>query len=348
MLKHAAPAVVLSAFTENPSLSDVVEGVLDVVAQLLSTRIVAVSRIESPTYTIMSVVDQHHALRPGQTHHVCDTFCLHMLESGQPLRIDDITQASLPLRLVPQKLEIDVRAYVGVPLYMTDGRVFGSLWAADTVAHHFSNNDVALLQLFARLLTPELMQAEQTRHSERVEQARAMHVNIDPATGLLDHIGFAATLAREDARHNRYGNMYAAAALTIVKNGSDAFIGGEHYSANTLDTLHKAMADILMRTSRLVDCCARISDDTFAVLFAETETGGVLAWRKRIEAAVEAWNQLHLARGLTLRIGIGIADCNDNAPFTREQSPLFELAKQRATVNSVERHTNEVAALTHA
>jgi GGDEF domain-containing protein len=283
----------------------------------------------------MSVVDQHHALRPGQTHHVFDTFCLHMLESGQPLRIDDTTQASMSLRQVPQKLEIDVRAYVGVPLYMTDGRVFGSLWAADNEARHFTNDDVALLQLFARLLTPELMQAEQTRHSERIEQARAMHINIDPSTGLLDKDGFAATLARESARRCRYGNMYAVATLMTTKTDSDP---------HALDTFHKAMADILMRTSRLVDCCARTSDNTFAVLFAETDTAGVLAWRKRIEAAVEAWNRLHSARGLTIDVGIGIADSNDEPAMATAQSVVLERATQYAMASFAERRSIEVVA----
>ncbi len=295
MLKPAVPSVGLSAATST-MLRDVVEGVLDAVAQLLNTRLVAISRIESTTYTLMAVVDQHHTLQAGQRFNVFDTFCMYMLEAGQPLRIDDTTQAPMPLRAIPQKLELDVRAYLGVPLYMPDGRVFGSLWSADPKPQRFTDNDIALLQLFARLLAPELDQAEQSRQSERIEQAYAMHTNIDPSTGLLAADSFETAIEREAARRSRYGNVYSIAALCIAA----ANRAEERHSQNTSDTLHQALAEILMRTSRLVDCCARVDENLFAVLFSETPAAWVAVWRKRIDSAVEAWNRLHAANGLLL------------------------------------------------
>lgn len=326
MLKPAVPPGGLSVTAASATLRDVVEGVLDAVAQLLNTRIVAISRIESTTYTVMAVVDQHHAIQAGQLFNVFDTFCMGMLESGQPLRIDDTTQAPMPLRAIPQKLELDVRAYLGVPLYMPDGRVFGSLWAADPAPRRFADNDIALLQLFARLLAPELEQADQSRHTERIEQAHAMHTKVDPSTGLLVGDSFQTAIDREVARHSRYGSVYAIAALTI----SSLPVSTERHGVSTADTLRQALADILMHTSRLVDCCARVEENLFAVLFSETTAVGVAAWRKRIDAAVEAWNRLHAANGLLLEIGVGIADCTEEPPRATRPSGVLELAKLRA------------------
>lgn len=322
----AVPAVGLFAAAASTTLRDVVEGVLDAVAQLLRTPLVAISRIESPTYTVMAVVDQHHALQAGQLFNVFDTFCVHMLEAGQPLRIDDTMHASKPLRAIPQKLEIDVRAYLGVPLYMADGRVFGSLWAADPDPRTFTDNDIALLQLFARLLAPELAQAEQSRQSERIEQAYAMHTSIDPSTGLLASDSFQVTIDREVERRSRYSSVYTIAALAI----SSTEVTPERHSAGAADTLGQALADILMRTSRLVDCCARVDQNMFAVLFAETTAAGVAAWRKRIDAAVEAWNRLHAANGLRLGVSVGIADCTEEPARATHPSGVLELAKLRA------------------
>lgn len=320
MLKPAIPAVGFSTTAGGATLRDVVEEVLDVVAQLLNTRLVAISRIEGTTYTVMAAVDQHHAVRAGQIYNIYDTFCLTMLENGQPLRVDDTTQAPLPLRLVPQKLELDVRAYLGVPLHMPDGRVFGTLWAADPRPHHFSDNDIALLQLFARLLTPELEQAEQWKRAERIEQARAIHTSVDPITGLLAADSFGTILDHEIMRRSRYSSAYAIAVLQIA----DSCDG-----CGPSDTLRQALADILMRTSRLVDCCARLDEDLFAVLFAETTAAGVIAWRKRIDAAVDAWNRVHAAAGLHLAVTIGIADSNDEPARATRTSAVLELAKRR-------------------
>ena len=328
MLKPAIAPVGFSTTAGGATLRDVVEEVLDVVAQLLNTRLVAISRIEGCTYTVMAVVDQHHGVRAGQIYPLFDTFCMAMLETGQPLRIDDTTQAVQALRSVPQKLELDVRSYLGVPLHMPDGRVFGSLWAADPRPHHFGENDVALLQLFARLLTPELEQAEQTKRVERIEQARAIHTNVDPSTGLLAADSFGAILDHEIGRRSRYNSSYATAALQLVL--PDEPTGHSDVAA----TLRQALADILMRTSRLVDCCARLDENVFAVLFAETNAAGVAAWRTRIDAAVGAWNRVHVATGLELHVLIGIADSSEEPSRATRTSAVLELAKTRASALS--------------
>jgi GGDEF domain-containing protein len=323
MLKPAIAPVGFSTTAGGATLRDVVEEVLDVVAQLLNTRLVAISRIEGCTYTVMAVVDQHHSVRAGQIYNVFDTFCMSMLETGHPLRIDDTTQAIQPLRSVPQKLELDVRAYLGVPLYMPDGRVFGSLWAADPRPHHFRENDVALLQLFARLLTPELDQAEQNKRVERIEQARAIHTNVDPTTGLLAGDSFGAILDHEIGRRSRYNSSYAIATLQL--DTVDAPSG----HGDVVATLRQALADILMRTSRLVDCCARLDENVFAVLFAETTAAGVVAWRSRIDIAVIAWNRVHIATGLELHVQIGIADSSEEPNRATRTSAVLDMAQER-------------------
>jgi diguanylate cyclase (GGDEF)-like protein len=325
MLKPVLPLADVQSSALNITLSDVVEGILDVVARLFHTRLAVVARIESTTYTVMSVVDQHHTLRPGQIYPLHDTFCMHMLEQGQALCISDITQAPMPFRFLPNRLELNIRSYIGVPLYMADGRVFGALWAADPNVRLFSEQDVATLQLFARLLRYELDQDAQTRHLERIEQVKSMHTSIDQLTGLLARDSFESALAKEEVRWNRNQNFYAVAALSIVQPE----IMPETAAVQRGETLRQGLADILMRSSRLVDYCARIDTDEFAVLFADTTIEGVQVWKNRVEGAIASWNRVHATRDLALNVSIGIADCHDLAD-QHEQSPtVLELAQQR-------------------
>lgn len=323
MLNLTVPPSDVAPTTTSSSFSDVVEGVLDVVARMLNTRLTAVSRIESTTYTVMSVVDQHHTLRPGQIFDLDDTFCTYMLETGQPLRIDDTRQAPMPLRTVPHALEINVRSYVGVPLYMADRRVFGSLWAADSGPRHFTDEDVALLQLFATLLVHEIDQDVRQRQHERIAQAQSTSTSIDARTGLMDRAGFESALMREEARHQRYGNVYALATLRLVSRENSE----GHDGQQTADTLRQALADILMRTSRIVDYCAQTEADQFTVLFAETTTSGVQAWQERIVAAVTAWNYIQTSSGLMLNVAIGFMD--RLGATVDHPMALLELAQQR-------------------
>lgn len=325
MLKPFFPLPTLHEAANAATLGDVVDGILHVVAQLLNARLAVIARVEDTTYTVMAVVDQHHAVRPGQMYNLQDTFCVHMLETGHPLHIADTLHVPGPLRCVPTLLELNVRSYIGVPLSLADGRVFGSLWAADTDAYRFDEQDLALLQLFARLLTHELDQDAQSRHQERIEQVASMQADIDPLTGLLSRTSFEAMLARETARRSRYGGVYAVAVLQIDSTPNFPPPDADH----AVDSLRQGLADILMRTSRLVDCCARIDNDRFAVLFLETTASGVAAWRTRIETAIDAWNRVHAASDLALDVRIGIADCHDAPPWLRRTTAMLDLAQQR-------------------
>jgi GGDEF domain-containing protein len=92
-----------------------------------------------------------------------------------------------------------------------------------------------------------------------------------------------------------------------------------------------------MRSSRLVDYCARIDTDEFAVLFADTTSDGVQVWRSRIEAALTAWNRVHAARGLALTIAVGIADCYDLQDGSAQSATVLELAQQRMYHDQLQR-----------
>jgi|GEM_PF-3806497 len=327
MVTSLFPAMDLGASTPSVTLSDDVAGVLDVIARLLNTRLAAVSRIESTTYTVMAVVDQHHSLQAGQIFNLPDTLCMHMLESGQPLCISDTTQ--LPqLHSAATAVELNIRAYIGVPLCTHDGRVFGSLWGADSMARDFSSQDVELLLLMARLLSTEIEQDIRIRHSERLEQVMSMQPQTDHLTGLLSRASFVTALAKEASQRNRRRTH----AVAVVLLNSTAALRIPQ-TPESRDTLRQALADIVMRTSRLMDCCARIDVDTFAVLLMETTANEVVAWHKRIETAIETWNRIHAANGLMLDIHVGIADNREASTTGRNETSVLDLAHRRAEDN---------------
>lgn len=322
MMLPAVSTVDAVALSSLPALDDVANGVLDVIVRLLHTRLAVISRIESTTCTVTSVVDQHHALAPGQFFDLHETFCKHMLESGHVLCIEDTNRVSAAFRSVPLALELGIQSYLGVPLIIGDGRVFGSLWTADNAPRHFSPDDRALLHLMARLLIHELDRDAHVRHNERIEQVQLAQSGTDQLTGLLMRDGFNKILAREVARHGRYHVPYAVAVLKIVQPHADNVNAGSH------DILRQELASILMRGSRMVDCCARIAPDEFAVLFAETTAAGVAVWQDRIHAAIDAWNLVHTASGLSLTVAVGIADCND--VIKKGAASALAIAEQRA------------------
>jgi GGDEF domain-containing protein len=306
-------------------LSNIIDNTLNIVARLFQTRLAIVSKIEGTVYTVMAVVDQQRTLRPGTSYQLQHTFCKYMLASGKPLRIDDVGAAPQPLSRLPELLKLDIRAYLGVPLCMLDGRIFGTLWTADSAPYCFSEQDTTMLQMLARLLIYELDRDAQLRHTERIQQMAVMQIDIDPLTGLVGYNSFEAGLAQEIAQVPYALGMHAVAVLRLEPNLVPTIQPAQH-----ANLLHQGLAGILMRTARIVDRCSRISANEFAVLIPNTTPHEVAAWRHRIEAEIEAWNSIHAASDLWLNTRIGLADTNERSSHKLDGPTLLKLARQRS------------------
>lgn len=314
MLPSALPVVDRTLSLQRPALEDTINGLLPIIAQLLDTRVTAVARIETPLYTIMAAVDHKHQLRAGQTYPLNDTFCLYMFEEQQRLCINDLAHASLPLRSIPRRLDLDLNAYLGVPLLLLDGRVYGSLWVADDRARVWTASDLGLLELIARLLTHELSQDALLRHQERILQGRRGHSDVDAVTGLPAWRDLRPTLLAIDAP------LMPALAVVLL----ESFPMHEPFTS----LARQELAGLLMRTARMVDYCAYVDDDLFVVLFPDG--AGVSAWQQRLNHALHLWNRVHSAQRLALHTQIGIADWQDVAGEPDPLSALLELARNRA------------------
>lgn len=78
-----------------------------------------------------------------------DSFCTHVVESGQILILSDTTQhPAFSKSLLVQRYGI--QAYLGVPLMNADGCCIGALEVMDLLPRKFSPQEVAILELNAR------------------------------------------------------------------------------------------------------------------------------------------------------------------------------------------------------
>ncbi|WP_029214437.1 GAF domain-containing protein [Kallotenue papyrolyticum] len=313
MLTSALPGIDHTLSLHRPALDEIIDGLLHVIAQLLNPRLTAIARIETPLYTIMAAVDRKHQIRAGQTYPLTHTFCLYMLERERPLRINDVAQANLPLRSIPTRLDLPLHAYLGVPLLLHDGRVFGSLWVADDQPRAWSASDVGLLELIARLLTHELSRDALLRHQERVTQSSRGQSTPDTLTGLPAWNELRRFLSPTSRR--------SAPALAVI--ALEPALGSEHLTP----LARQELAGLLMRTARMVDWCARADDDLFVVLFPDGE--GMSAWQLRMTTALRLWNRIHAPQHLALHAYIGIADWHEVADEPDPLSALLELARSR-------------------
>ena len=104
------------------------------------------------------------------------SFCQHVVTSEEPLKVEDAAENALVCDNLAVQ-DLDVTAYLGVPILTPDGQAVGSLCAIDTVARSWTDDDTAVLSDLADIVMAEVAAREELhRHSRtgatlaRVEQ----------------------------------------------------------------------------------------------------------------------------------------------------------------------------------
>ncbi len=285
------------------TLPEIVDNVLQAIAHNLGVRFTIVMRIEGNTATVGSLFDTEGALASGSVYKFEDTFCAHMLKTGESC-IPDVSAAGPEIRRIPAAIDLDVSTYIGVPIRLNDGQIYGTLFAMDEQPRDWGAEHIKTLTLFARLLAHEYSAEAQRRAAERASEFGEGPQFIDPVTGLITQPAFESHLRSEERRLRRYGGLYSIGILEL----KDLPEGDSPEAVATQTQIIQGLANTLMLNSRIVDCCARLDDGRFAVLFPETPAKNIPAWLRRIDAAVRTWNLLHPGLETELAFSLGTAD----------------------------------------
>lgn len=299
---------------------ETLDDVLGTAARLFSTRLVAVSRVEGSSCTMMALIDHKRQIRSGQILPLDATFCGTMLEQNAPLQINNVGALPDADRYASNPLGIPINAYLGVPLRLSGGRVFGSLWTIDSEPYTFTPNDVRMLGLLARSLTHELEATATQRQHKRIEHLQATRMDIDPLTGVLGRDGFRSVVG-DQGIWRQEGGMFTVAVVQINPL-TDSRAGS--------DVAHQGLADMIMRTMRLIDHCGRLDDMSYGVLLPNSTRPDLDAWQRRLRGEIAAWNRVHHDAGLAFEIALGAADSTEVAGS--DNNPLLVLERARQQV----------------
>ena len=138
------------------------------------------------------------------------TYCQHMLAGTIPNVVGDIRAA--PLSAGPAATrDAEVRAYVGVPVRLSDGQLYGTLCAVDGAAHpQLGERDAALMHFLAATL------ADRIEHHERQSTERRAQAEISGIHALL-----AAVAARDHYTSEHSHHVVELAAAVAVRLGLD-------------------------------------------------------------------------------------------------------------------------------
>lgn len=264
-------------------------GVLEYLQERFGLGLWMVTRTTGPDWIVLRAADDgSYGMQAGTTLRWSDSFCSLMTRGEAPQAAPD-AMAVPAYADAPIAQQLKIGAYIGVPLELPDGELFGTLCAIDPEPAADFTNELPAIRMYARLLSTILARELETQQeARRAEQAEGEALR-DALTDLPNRRAWDVAIQAEEDRCRRYGSPAAVLALDLdaLKEINDA----EGHSAG--DDLLRRTASVLLGSVRRHDTVARMGGDEFAVLLPEcpAEQARELADRVRsrlAEAGVEA------------------------------------------------------------
>lgn len=255
-----------------------------------------VTRTEGQDWIVLQCADRGYGVEAGTVFSWNDSFCEQMVQSKGP-RVAPDSKMVPAYRDAAINRDVQINAYVGVPLTLSDGTLFGTLCAVDPQSQPPEiANEQGLIELLAAMLSAllqsELTAADELRRSERL----ALQAATDELTGLSNRRAWNELMAREEERCRRYG--HSAAVLVVDLDDFKQVNDSGGHSAG--DAVLVRLARALQSGARRHDLVARLGGDEFGILAAECDLAGAKALLARIENAV-AQAGLQASIGLAMR-----------------------------------------------
>jgi diguanylate cyclase (GGDEF)-like protein len=163
------------------SFADATRSVLDLLEQHFPDAVLYLAHLDRAQFT-HRIVDARNGgsvgLRSNLAIPLGDAFCSHMAEDRAP-RLCNAVGRHPVYRDLPMQEQIGARAYLGVPLELSDGTRVGSLAALRHSVTGFTDVDEQLFLMLARVLASELERESNERDLRRFndllrDQARGM------------------------------------------------------------------------------------------------------------------------------------------------------------------------------
>lgn len=258
-----------------------------------------VTRTEGEEWIVLQTEDSGYGVEAGAVFRWADSFCSRMIDGLGP-RIAPRSDSVPAYRDAPIGKQVKIGAYVGVPLTLGNGGLFGTLCAIDPAPQPDGiTTELPLIELLASMLSALLHAEFEATEATRVAERAVSQLRIDELTGVFNRRGWNELLESEDSRCRRYGN--AASVVSVAVDGLKAVNDGYGHAAGD-ERLCRA-AKILLQVTRTSDVVARVTGNEFAVLGVECgpTAAGMLA--QRIQVALSTAN-IPVSIGLASRLPV--------------------------------------------
>lgn len=163
----------LDAFPGGGGLAGL-EPLLSLVADVLDMDLVLVGHVNGDTYTATASYSRRSDLQfpKGGTIPILETYCCEEIVAGAPFAIAD-AEHDPRYRDHPGYTKLGLRSYVGAPLVLEDGTLYGTLCGTDTLPKTVDHEQVERLLILAGTLSVEISRRLGLKSATEIERALA-------------------------------------------------------------------------------------------------------------------------------------------------------------------------------
>ncbi len=274
-----------------------------------------VTRKEKDDWIVLHCDDHNYEIRAGQVFRWGDSFCSEMVKgSGPRIAPDSSVVNSYSAAAIGKQFKIG--AYIGVPILLSDGSIFGTLCALHPDSRPASiQKDQELLDLIGLMLSKILqMELKADEESSRAERFEAQALS-DALTGLYNRAGWEQLSSHQDSRNKRYGKYSAV----LVVDLDDLKVVNDKYGHAAGDDLIRSAANALLHASRSEDIVARLGGDEFAIIGVNCDKSYGDVMRGRVKESLGC-------AGIRASIGLAMASakCNISFALTIADQQMYE------------------------
>lgn len=258
-------------------------GVLEFLQQRFGFDLWMVTRTEGEDWIVLQSVDHGYGVPAGTVYRWADSFCSRMVKDQGP-RIAPNSNRVAAYANAPIARQVQIQAYVGIPLLGEDGSLFGTLCAIHpTPQPEALTEELGLLEMLGAMLSAVLH--TELKLAEELRRAEALHIEstTDALTQMYNRRGWDRCLASEEERCRRYG--HSASLLIVDLDGLKLINDGLGHAAGDAYIVRAAAA--LTAATRSADTVARLGGDEFGILSAECNRIGAQALMERVRTNLE-------------------------------------------------------------
>lgn len=143
------------------------------VATTLSVPVALVSLVDTKRQFFKSTFGLPEPWKSERETPLSHSFCQHVVERSAPLIINDAAADPLVCDNLAIR-DLDVKAYLGIPLTTKEGVVLGSLCAIDTAPREWTEKDKTIAADFAKLVEEQILLRERVAELARFDEQRAL------------------------------------------------------------------------------------------------------------------------------------------------------------------------------